>query len=123
MSVCRGVRGATTVDSNEREAILQATRELLLALVEANGLQPADLASAVFSLTADLDAAFPAEAARQLGWAHVPLLDVQEASVSGALRRCIRVLLHWNTERKPEEIVHVYLRGAEGLRPDLRRPE
>ena len=119
MSVCRGVRGATTVEINERDAILQATRELLCALVEANGLQPEELASAVLSITPDLDAAFPAEAARQLGWTRVPLLDVQQANVSGALPRCIRVLLHWNTERSAGEIVHVYLREAASLRPDL----
>jgi chorismate mutase len=121
MTTCRGVRGATTVEENEAGAILEATRELLAALVEANGLEAKDLASAIFSVTPDLDAAFPAGAARQLGWTCVPLLDVQEVPVPGSLARCIRVLLHWNTERPALEIVHVYLRGARTLRPDLGR--
>ncbi len=119
MTACRGIRGATTVDGNEAEAILAATRELLAAIVEANGLDPADLASAIFSLTPDLNAAFPAAAARQLGWTQVPLFDVQEVPVPGSLPRCIRVLLHWNTSRAAAEVVHVYLRGARALRPDL----
>ncbi len=119
MTTCRGVRGATTVERNERGAILEATRELLGALVRANGIDPCELASAIFSLTPDLDAAFPAEAARQLGWGQVPLLDVQEVHVPGSLPRCIRVLLLWNTERPPSAVVHVYLRKARTLRPDL----
>jgi chorismate mutase len=121
MTACRGVRGATTVEANEPEAILRATRELLVALTEANGLEPADLASAIFSVTPDLDAAFPAAAARQLGWDQVALLDVQEIPVPGSVPRCIRVLLHWNTARPAREIVHVYLREARTLRPDLDR--
>ncbi len=119
MTACRGVRGAITVDRNEPEAILAATRELLGALVAANGIDADDLASAIFTLTPDLDAAFPAGAARQLGWDQVALLDAQEIPVPGSLPRCIRVLLHWNTDRPPAEIVHVYLRGAQALRPDL----
>jgi len=119
MTVCRGVRGATTVEVNEREAILAATRELLLALVEANGIDPADLASAILTLTPDLNATFPAAAARELGWRQVALLDAQEVAVPGSLPRCIRVLLHWNTDRTAAEIRHVYLRGARVLRPDL----
>lgn len=121
MSACRGVRGATTVERNDADAILEATRELLLALIEANRLAPEDVASAIFSVTPDLTAAYPARAARDLGWAQVPLLDVQEAAVSGGLPRCVRVLLHWNTDKPASEIVHVYLRGARALRPDLVR--
>ncbi len=121
MTVCRGVRGATTVDRNEREAILEATRELLGAMAEANGLQPGELASAIFTLTPDLDAAFPAAAARELGWGEVPLLDVLEIDVPGSLPRCIRALLHWNTGKAASEIVHIYLRGARALRPDIGR--
>lgn len=116
---CRGVRGATTVDTNSPEAILSATRELLLALTTANDLDPADLACAIFTATPDLNAAFPAQAARELGWTHVPLLCAQEINVPGALPGCIRVLLWWNTERPPSEVVHVYLREARNLRPDL----
>lgn len=116
---CRGIRGATTVEANTAEAILAATGELLAAMVEANGLAAEDIASAVFTVTADLDAAFPAQAARQLGWHQVPLLDALEIPVPGSLPRCVRVLLHWNTGRGQAEIRHVYLRGAAGLRPDL----
>lgn len=116
---CRGIRGATTVEANTAKAILDATGELLAAMVEANGLAAEDIASAVFTVTADLDAAFPAQAARQLGWHQVPLLDALEIPVPGSLPRCVRVLLHWNTSRGQAEIRHVYLRGAAGLRPDL----
>ncbi len=117
-TACRGVRGATTVERNDAQEILSATRELLAALVQANGIDPADLASAIFTVTPDLDAAFPARAARELGWIDAALLDMQQAPVPGALPRCIRVLLHWNTDRPAREIVHVYLRGARVLRPD-----
>ncbi len=116
---CRGVRGATTAEANTAEAILAATAELLARIVEANGLAAEDLASAFFTVTPDLDAAFPAQAARQIGWAQVPLLDAREIPVPGSLPRCVRVLLHWNTGRSQAEVRHVYLRGAAGLRPDL----
>lgn len=116
---CRGVRGATTVGENGAEEILQATRELLLAMAEANGIDPADLVSVWFTLTADLDAVFPAKAARQLGWAHVPLMDAVEVPVPGSLARCVRVLMHWNTPKKQDQIQHVYLKDAKSLRPDL----
>lgn len=116
---CRGVRGATTVKDNEAGAILSATRELLEAIVAANDIRPDDLASAFFTATPDLNAAFPAQAARELGWHQVPLLDALEIPVLGSLSHCVRVLLHWNTEKRQEEIKHVYLRGARALRPDL----
>lgn len=116
---CRGVRGATTVDQNDREAILAATRQLLALMVHRNGIAPEDLASATFTVTKDLDAEFPALAARQLGWADVPLLCGYEVAVPGSLGKCIRVLLHWNTERPQAEVIHAYERGAERLRPDL----
>ncbi len=118
MTTCRGIRGATTVARNEPEAIWEATQELLQALVEANGLDPCDLASAIFTVTGDLDAAFPATAARRMGWHDVPLLDAREIAVPGSLPRCIRVLLHWNTDRTAAEIVHVYLHAAQVLRPE-----
>lgn len=117
---CRGVRGATTVDANTAEAILEATRELLTRIVEANGIAVEDVASAFFTVTGDLTAAFPAQAARQLGWRHVALIDAQEMAVPGSLPRCIRVLVHWNTSVPQAEVRHVYLRGAATLRPDLR---
>jgi len=116
---CRGIRGATTIEANTAEDILAATGELLARLVEANGLAAEELASATFTVTPDLDAAFPAQAARRLGWSHVPLLDALEIPVPGSLPRCVRVLLHWNTDRSQAEVRHVYLRGAAALRPDL----
>lgn len=115
----RGIRGATTAAANTEIAILDATEELLRWLTAANGLRPADIASAVFSVTADLNAAFPARAARQLGWNEAPLLDVMELPVPDSLPRCIRVLIHWNTELPAEAIRHGYLREAGQLRPDL----
>lgn len=116
---CRGVRGAITVESNAREAILEATRELLQAMAEANGIQPADIASIIFTITSDLNAAYPAQAARELGWRHTPLMCAMEIPVPAGLPRCVRVLIHWNTEKNQEEIIHVYLRDAQTLRPDL----
>lgn len=114
----RGIRGATTADANTREAILDATRELLTALVGANGFQTSDIASVSFTMTPDLDAAFPAAAARGLGWNDTALLDAQAPRVSGDLPRCIRVLIHWNTDCAATEVKHIYLRGARQLRPD-----
>ncbi len=119
---CRGVRGATTVETDSADQILAATRELLLHLVAANGIEVEDLASALFTVTPDLMAAFPAQAARQLGWQQVALLDAQEIPVPGSTPRCIRVLLHWNTDKTQAEIRHVYLHGAAALRPDLSVP-
>ncbi len=115
----RGIRGATTVSRNDREEILAATRELLLALQTANGFAKESLAAAWFTVTPDLDAAFPAAAARDLGWDQVPLLDVQEIPVPSALPRCIRVLLLWNTDVPQPRVQHIYLREAAALRPDL----
>jgi chorismate mutase len=116
---CRGVRGATTVAANDREEILTATRQLLALMVRRNGIEKQDVASAIFTTTPDLDAEFPALAARQLGWLDVPLLCGHELSVPGSLPRCIRVLVHWNTERLQNEIEHIYIRDAVRLRPDL----
>ena len=116
----RGVRGATSVDADEEEAILSATVELLQALLAANpGMQAPDIASAWFTATPDLHAAFPARAARQMGWSVTALMCAQELDVAGGLRRCIRVLLHWNTGLSQADVKHVYLRGAQILRPDL----
>ena len=116
---CRGIRGATTVETNTREAILAATRELLQEMVSLNAVQRDDVASAYFTTTPDLDAEFPAVAARSLGWANVALMCGHEMDVPGSLRMCLRILLHVNTERTQDEICHVYLRGAAVLRPDL----
>jgi chorismate mutase len=115
---CRGVRGATTVTENTKEAILEATREMLYIIIRANDMRPEDVASAYFTTTVDLNATYPALAARQLGWYDVALLCGHEMQVPGGLGNCIRVLIHWNTSRKSEEIIHVYLREAKDLRPD-----
>ena len=118
----RGIRGATTVESNTKEAILARIGELLESILVANpDLKPEDIASAVFTTTGDLTAAFPALAARQMGWDLVPMLDAQEIPVPGSLPGCIRALIHWNTEKSQKEIRHVYLHEAESLRPDLRK--
>ena len=115
----RGIRGATVASQDDADLVLSATRELLQAILEANpALQPADLASVWFTTTPDLCSAFPAQAARQLGWSDVPLMCAQEIAVPGSLPRCIRVLLHWNTSLKQEDIRHVYLGQAASLRPD-----
>jgi chorismate mutase len=116
---CRGIRGATTVDCDAADEILAATRDLLERIVEANRVGAEDVASALFTVTPDLTAAFPARAARELGWEQVPLLDAQEIAVPGSLVRCIRVLIHWNTDTPQSQVRHVYLRGAAALRPDL----
>lgn len=116
---CRGVRGATTVETNSAEAILDGTRELLTRIIQANSIAVEDVASAFFTVTSDLTAAFPAQAARELGWSHVALLDAQEVPVPGSLPRCIRILLHWNTDKQQTEVRHIYLRGAAMLRRDL----
>ena len=116
---CRGVRGATTVSGNDREEILSGTRHLLALLIRRNDIDPKDVASAFFTTTPDIDAEFPALAARQLGWLDVPLMCGHEMTVPGGLAFCVRVLIHWNTDRRQDQIQHVYLRDAEQLRPDL----
>jgi chorismate mutase len=116
----RGIRGATVASQDKPESILAATKELLLALMEANpDLQTHDLASIMFTMTDDLRSIFPAQAARQLGWDQVPLMCCQEILVPDDLPRCIRVLIHWNTEKAQSEIHHVYLKEASRLRPDI----
>ncbi|MDT8307127.1 MAG: chorismate mutase [Anaerolineae bacterium] len=114
----RGVRGATCAAENSEEAILAATRELLYTMIQANGIDPDDVASAHFTTTVDLNATYPATAARQLGWLDVALLCGHEMVVPGSLPRCIRILIHWHTYRTPSDIVHVYLHEAHSLRPD-----
>jgi chorismate mutase len=116
---CRGIRGATTVEANTREAILAATTELLTEMVRANDVRTEDVASVLFTTSPDLNAEFPAVAARTLGWTHLALLCAHEMNVPGSLPMCLRILLHVNTARGPDEIVHVYLRGAQVLRPDI----
>ena len=115
---CRGIRGATTVESDSRQEILVATRQLLALMIRQNSIDKNDIASAILTTTTDLNAEFPALAARQLGWHDVAMMCFHELDVPGSLRLCIRILLHWNTEKASDEIVHVYIKGAKKLRPD-----
>ncbi|MDI6732252.1 MAG: chorismate mutase [Candidatus Margulisbacteria bacterium] len=114
--VLRGVRGATTVKHNTREEILSAAKELLTAMVKANQINIADIASIIFTVTPDLDAVFPAEAAREIGWNDTPLLCAIEIPVPSALPNCIRLLMHINTDKNQNEIKHIYLHAAVNLR-------
>lgn len=115
----RGVRGAITVEENSAEEILQATIVLLTEMIKLNELTEEAIASILFTTTPDLNAAFPAAAARQMGWVNVPMMCAQEIAVPGGLAQCIRVLMMINTDKKQTEIQHAYMRGARVLRPDL----
>ena len=117
----RGIRGATTIERDDRELVLSATRELLLAILASNpDLKADDIASALFTVTDDIASAYPALAARQMGWDLVPMMCAREIPVAGSLPLCIRVLVHWNTDKRQDEVKHVYLRDAIQLRPDLK---
>jgi chorismate mutase len=116
---CRGVRGATTTDANTPEAILKSTRELLVLMIRQNEIDTDDIACIFFTTTEDLNAEFPALAARQLKLMHVPLMCGHEMNVPGSLEMCLRILLLWNTEKKNHQMQHVYLNKAASLRPDL----
>jgi len=115
---CRGIRGAITVGENQSGDILSATTELLSTIFKLNDIQADDIASIFFSVTKDLDAEFPAKAARNMGLNYTPLLCLNEIEVPGYIRKCIRVLIHVNTIKLPQDIQHVYMRDAEQLRPD-----
>lgn len=115
----RGIRGAITINQDSGEEILDATKELLEQIQNENDFSPEDVASILFTVTNDITSIFPAEAARNLGWHKVPLLCFQEIEVPGALPRCIRVLVHVNTNKGQDEIKHIYLRDAKMLRQDL----
>ena len=117
----RGVRGAITVERDDKAAIVDATKRLLLAMIARNEVVLDDIASVLFSLTPDLHAVFPALGAREMGWTHVPMLHFCEIDVPGSLPRCIRILMHVNTARALDAMEHVYLDGAIVLRPDLAR--
>ena len=122
MLMCRGVRGAIVSKANTREAIVEATQTLLLALVEANTIELDQVACVFFTTTPDLTAAFPALAARELGWNDLALLCGHEIDVPESLGSCIRVLMLWNTTRSIREIVHCYLGDAARLRPERATP-
>ena len=115
---CRAVRGATTITHDDREVVLKATREMLALIIRLNGIESTDLASALFTATTDIHSVYPALAARQLGWLDVPLMCSHEMDVDGGLPLCLRVMIHWNTEKPQHEIQHVYLGDAQSLRPD-----
>lgn len=115
---CRGIRGATTAAANTAEDMLEATDEMMRVLIALNEIDPDDVASAYFTTTPDLNATFPAVAARDIGWLEVPLICGHEMLVAGSLQKCIRVLLHVNTAKTASEIKHVYLKGARQLRAE-----
>lgn len=116
----RGIRGATCASVDTRDAILEATRELLQELLRANQLTEFDdIATIFFTTTTDLTATFPAEAAREMGMQHVPLICASEINVPGRLPRCVRILIQVNTEKTQREMTHIYLREAKSLRPDV----
>lgn len=120
MSLCRGIRGATTVPKDESGLILEATKEMLVALQKENNIDWEDVASIFFSTSPDIASVFPAKVREDIpGLQHVPLFCAQEIDVEGALPLCIRILVHWNTNKSQNEIQHVYLEGARALRPDL----
>jgi chorismate mutase len=116
---CRGIRGATTIEKNNRESIITASKELLEQIVRANNVNIDDIAMVWFTTSCDLNAEFPAVAARDLGWTRTAMLCGHEMNVPGSLPQCIRVLMLVNTDKRNDELVHVYLHKAEKLRPDL----
>lgn len=113
------IRGATTVVSNTEQEILDATAELLEKMTEQNGITADDIISIIFTTTKDLNSAFPAVAARRLGWTHTAMICTNEIDVPGSLKKCIRVMMHINTGKKNEDLKYIYLRDARLLRPDL----
>ena len=115
----RAVRGATTVENNDLEEILEATREMLNAIIEANDIRNEDVIDMIFTVTPDIDKVFPARAARQIGFTDIALLDMLAPDIEGALKKCIRVVIHINTEKSNAEMKPQYLRGATVLRPDI----
>lgn len=119
MSLVRGIRGATTIEQDTPEDVIEATGELLQEIVVRNRVEPDQIAAVIFTITPDICSEFPAVAARRMGWNYVPLLCFQEMEVKGAIPRCIRVLVLWNTGMSQEDIRHVYLRRASSLRADL----
>lgn len=119
---CRGIRGATTAEENSEEAILDATTELLQQMIKANGIEPELIASATFTTTVDLNAEFPAVAARRLGWVDTALLCGHEMDVPKGLKKVIRAMVLINTEKEAKDIKHVYIKEARQLRPDNAGP-
>ena len=119
MTICRGVRGAVPVRANTPDEILRAADRLLRRLIEKNGINQDDVTSVIFTTTKDVNAEYPAIAARKLGWRGVAMLCGHEMEVPHGLQACLRILIHWNTDKSPQDIVHVYLEEARSLRPDM----
>lgn len=120
----RGFRGATTVEENTANEILQATKELMMEMIAQNRIQPEQVSHVFFSVSPELNAAFPAKAARELpGWGHVPVMCMQEINVPNSLPNCIRIMLVATTELEQDQIQHVFLKKAIQLRPDLTKGE
>lgn len=120
----RGFRGATTISENNEQEIMEETRKLVLEMVEQNKINPTDISHVLFSVTDDINAAFPAKVARELpGWTHVPVMCMKEIDVSKSLKLCIRVMLIARTDLKQDEIEHIFLNNAIKLRPDLIKKE
>lgn len=118
----RGIRGAITVPENDGALMVEATERLLSEMIQKNNIDPENVCSAFLSATTDLDAMFPAKALReQKGWEYVPVMCMQELAIKGGLEKCIRIMMHVNTETAQKDIQHVYLEGAVVLRPDLRQ--
>ena len=115
---CRGIRGATTVDANTAKSIYASAKQLLREMMKANDVDKDDIASIIFTVTDDLNAAFPAKAARDIGMSDTPLLCSREINVPGSLKSCLRILILFNTDKKPDDIKHIYLKGAVVLRAD-----
>ena len=116
---CRGIRGATTVNENTKEAIIEATGELLQQIIDSNQIDVEDVACVFFTTTSDVNAEFPALAARKMGWNQTALMCGHEMNVPGSLQKCIRILILYNTEKSSAEINHIYINGAESLRVDI----
>ncbi|MFV9925322.1 MAG: chorismate mutase [Francisella endosymbiont of Hyalomma scupense] len=115
----RSIRGATTLDKDTRQDVISATKELLQQIIRCNDVNINDIVNIVFTATTDIKSEFPTVAARELGLVDVPLIDCQQMMRDGVLEYCIRVMLTYNTEKTQTDIKHIYLRGAEVLRPDL----
>ena len=114
----RAIRGATTCE-NSKEEIFEATKELVKEIIDCNGIDTSDIIDIIFTVTKDLDKVFPAASVRQMGITNVPLLDMLSPDIENALKKCIRVMVHINTDKGNDELKHIYLRGAKMLRPDL----
>ncbi len=119
MMQVRGIRGAISVRKDTPDEVLNATKQVLLEIVSRNQIEVEDIASIYFTVTQDLTSSFPAAAARDLGWTYVPLLCSMEIPVAGSDKKLVKVLMHVNTNKKQNEIIHIYLKKAKRLRPDL----